>query len=225
MSDSQARQIKQMVAFIIQEADEKCKEIHIKTEHDSNLLKQNLVHAGKMKVQEEYSQKEKDLDIMERVQRSAAISNSRVSKMKARADFLEVLKKGALVKLSERCKNVGEYTKMLQSFIVQGLVKIEESVVEVQCRAEDVNYVTQVLPAAIMEYQTVMAQAGHNLDSKSLYVTLSNNRLEPGSTVGGVVLVARNNRIVVNQTVEARLDIAYHAVQPSIRAAIFPTLL
>ncbi len=37
------------------------------TDHDFNLEKQNLVHTGKLKVQEEYAQKEKDLEIEQRV--------------------------------------------------------------------------------------------------------------------------------------------------------------
>jgi len=42
-------------------------EIRIKTDHDFNLEKQQLVHNGKLKVQEEYAQKEKDLEIQQRV--------------------------------------------------------------------------------------------------------------------------------------------------------------
>lgn len=67
MANDSSRQIKQMVNFIMQEAHEKVNEIRIKTDHDFNLEKQNLVHAGKLKVQEEYAQKEKDLDIEQRV--------------------------------------------------------------------------------------------------------------------------------------------------------------
>jgi V-type H+-transporting ATPase subunit E len=39
----------------------------LQTDHDFNLEKQNLVHAGKLKVQEEYAQKEKDLEVEQRV--------------------------------------------------------------------------------------------------------------------------------------------------------------
>lgn len=91
MTDT-ARQIKQMVNFIMQEAHEKVNEIRIKTEHDFNLEKQMLVHNGKLKIQEEYAQKEKDLEIQQRVSRSAAIGSARVKKMKSRDDLLEVLK-------------------------------------------------------------------------------------------------------------------------------------
>jgi V-type H+-transporting ATPase subunit E len=40
---------------------------NIQTDHDFNLEKQQLVHNGKLKVQEEYAQKEKDLEIEQRV--------------------------------------------------------------------------------------------------------------------------------------------------------------
>ncbi len=61
------RQVKQMVNFIMQEANEKVNEIKIKTDHDFNLEKQQLIHNVKLKVQEEYSRKQKELEIQERV--------------------------------------------------------------------------------------------------------------------------------------------------------------
>jgi V-type H+-transporting ATPase subunit E len=89
MSADSSRQIKQMVNFIMQEAHEKVNELKIKvnfvfkvilttthyyrniiciqTDHDFNLEKQNLVHNGKLRIQEEYVQKEKDLEIEQRV--------------------------------------------------------------------------------------------------------------------------------------------------------------
>ena len=39
----------------------------LQTDHDFNLEKQNLVHSGKLKVQEEYAQKIKDLEIEQKV--------------------------------------------------------------------------------------------------------------------------------------------------------------
>jgi len=138
--------------------------------------------------------------------------------MQTRDSLLISLKEDALKSLAKRCQGDG-YPKLLESLIVQGLIKIEEETVEVQCRGEDVVQVQGVLAAAVNTYTQLMQQAGHHVSPK---VALSTNRLAPGSTVGGVVLIARNNRIVVNQTVEARLDIAYSAVQPKVRAALFP---
>lgn len=67
MDTGASNQIRQMANFILQEAHEKANEINIKTEHDFNLEKQMLVHAAKLKIQEEYTQKEKDREIQDRM--------------------------------------------------------------------------------------------------------------------------------------------------------------
>ena len=207
-----------MVAFIIQEADEKCKEIKIRTDHDFNLQKQNLVHNGKINVQNEYSQKDKDLDIMRRVSRSSAISDARMSKMKSRDTLLGDLKANSLVKLAAFCKGSG-YGGLVHKLIVQGLIMIEEANVDIQCRPEDKEVVKKAISGAVTEYKDVMAKAGHTVSPN---VVMSVNQLSSASTVGGVVLCALKNRIVIDQTVEARLDIAYTEVLPTIRAGLFP---
>lgn len=207
-----------MVAFIVQEADEKCKEIKIKTEHDFNLQKQNLIHSGKVSVQEEFAQKEKDLEIMERVQKSSTISESRVKKMQARDGLLRELKENTLAKLALKCQGK-DYVQLLADLIVQGLLKIEENFVEVQVRNEDVAAVKKAIPLAVKEYKRLLATRDIKIDPT---VNLSDNRLQDGQTVGGCVLIAHNNRIVVNQTMEARLDIAFKGVMPHVRSALFP---
>jgi len=225
MSDGQARQIKQMVSFIIQEADEKVKEIRIKTDHDFNLQKQNLIHAGKLAAQEEYAQKEKDLEIQERVQKSSAIADARVTKMEARNELLDDLKSNVLTKLTDKCSNPkkkDEYINLLTSLITQGLCKIDETSVEVQVLERDVDVANKALQPAIDEYKKIMSTRGKKDINPT--VTVSVSRLANGSTVGGCVLIAHRNRIVVNQTMEARLDIAYKGVMPHVRSALFPTV-
>jgi V-type H+-transporting ATPase subunit E len=218
-SDSQ-RQVKQMVAFIMQEASEKVNEIRIKTDHDFNLEKQQLVHNGKLKVQEEYTRKQKDLEIQERVTRSSAIANSRVKKMTARDELLEQLKKEALDKLVAYV-NGPEYPTFLKQLIVQGLIKIEEPVVELKIRAEDKTIVAKVLPDALNEYRTIMSGAGHTVNPE---VSISPTPLPAKATAGGIILTALNGRISLNQTIEERLSIAYYDMMPSVRYGLFPEM-
>lgn len=217
MSSESNRQIKQMVNFIMQEAHEKSNEIRIKTDHDFNLEKQNLVHQGKLRVQEEYTKKLKDLEVEQRVSRSTAVGASRVKKMKARDELLEALKKEALEKLANYCKGP-EYPNFLKKLIIQGLIKIEESTVEIQARAEDKAIVQRVLPEAIQEFRQIMTSAGHTVNPK---VTISDTPLSNKVCNGGVILTALDTRIVLNQTVDERLLIAYTDLMPSVRKGLF----
>lgn len=79
--------------------------------------------------------------------------------MKARDELLEVnffqlkdfanyifkqLKRECAAKLSQISQGA-QYSNLLKQLIVQGLIKIEESVVEIQCRAEDKSKVNAVV--------------------------------------------------------------------------------
>lgn len=211
------RQIKQMVNFIMQEAHEKVNEIKIKTEHDFTLEKQNLVHQGKIKIQEEYAQKEKDLEIQRRVSRSNAVGESRVKKMKARDDMLERLKSEAAERLAGFA-TTPQYPTFLKKLIIQGLIKIEEQAVEVQCRAEDTAVVTRILPEAVSEYRALMSAAGFTVNPR---VALSKTTIPTKGCTGGVMLTACDGRIVVNQTADERLQIAYQMQMPKVRSMLF----
>lgn len=145
----------------------------LQTEHDFNIEKQSLVHNGKLKVQEDYTQKNKDLEVEQRVSRSAAIGASRVKKMKARDELLEQLRKETLEKLAAYCKSP-EYPNFVKKLIIQGLIKIEESEVQIQCRAEDKQIVSRVLGEAITEFRSLMASAGHQVNPR---VTISDTAI------------------------------------------------
>lgn len=211
------RQIKQMVNFIMQEAHEKVNEIRIKTEHDFNLEKQMLVHNGKIKIQEEFAQKEKDLEIQQRVERSSAVGSARVRKMKARDELLDQLRRECAQKLAQYAQSA-QYSNLLKQLIVQGLIKIEESVVEIQCKAEDKSKLNAVLPDAVSEFKRVMNAGGFTVNPQ---VTISSTHIPSKSTSGGIVLVASNGQIVLSQTLDDRLAIAYHDMMPSVRKGLF----
>lgn len=106
------------------------------TDTEFNLEKSNLIHMGRLKVLEEYAQKEKDLQAEQRVAKSSSVAQARVRKMEDRDKLLEQLKQEALARLAQVCKSP-EYPAILKKLIVQGLIKIEEPVVEIACRPED----------------------------------------------------------------------------------------
>lgn len=210
-------QIKQMVNFIMQEAHEKVNELRIKTDHDFNLEKQKLVRDGKKKVDDEYIQKEKDLETSQRVKRSEIVGSSRVKKMVHRDSLLGDLNKGTLEKLAAFTKGK-EYPTLLKKLIIEGLIKIEESVVEVIVRPEDKATVSKLLPEAVSEFKAAMTAAGHTVSPK---VTVSETPLNSKLYTGGVVLTAAAGRITLNQTLDERLSQSFNDLMPSIRSQLF----
>ncbi|TMW69668.1 hypothetical protein Poli38472_001824 [Pythium oligandrum] len=218
------RQIKQMVNFILQEAQEKANEIRIKTEHDFNLEKQMLVHNAKLKIQEEYARKEKEREINKRIARSAEIGASRRKKMIARDELLKTL----IVDGQQACRNAvtdqNKYKTLLRDLIVQGLIKLYETDVIVSVRQADVQLVESILREATDKYITIMKQEA-NLDVSKVKVTLNKyaEGMVPASKAGGVILYARQGKIVCDNTLDTRLNQVYYDLKPQVRKALFPT--
>jgi V-type H+-transporting ATPase subunit E len=179
------------------------------------------VHDAKLAVQDEFSKKEKDREVQERIARSAEIGECRVKKMKIRDDLLNTLlsEAGAKCAVVARGQN---YPQLLQKLIVQGLIKIEEDEVKVYCRKDDVKMVETVLPAAVAEYVDLMKKES-GVTLKPL-VTINTDRGHDlaDSSYGGVMLTALNGKIVCDNTMASRLNLVYEELLPSIRAILFP---
>ncbi|GLD95573.1 hypothetical protein PINS_up004250 [Pythium insidiosum] len=218
------RQIKQMVNFILQEAQEKANEIRIKTEHDFNLEKQMLVHNAKLKIQEEYVRKEKEREINKRIARSAEIGSSRRKKMIARDELLKTL----IIDGQQACRNAvtdqNKYKALLRDLIVQGLIKQFETDVIVAVRQQDVQLAESVLKEAVDKYVAIMKKEA-NLDVSKTKVTVNRHAegMLPASKAGGVVLYAKQGKIVCDNTLDTRLDQVYYDLKPQVRKSLFPS--
>mmetsp|Transcript_393 Transcript_393/g.557 ORF Transcript_393/g.557 Transcript_393/m.557 type:complete len:221 (-) Transcript_393:88-750(-) len=214
--------IEQMVNFILQEAHEKATEIQLKTEHDFNLEKQMLVHNAKLKIQEEYVQKDKDRAIQDRISRSSMIGSSRVNKMTSRDELLKSL----LADTTEEINKVAssdDYQTLLKDLLLQSLIKIEEDVVLLHVREADIEVMASVIEYACGEYKELMLNEA-NMEVNP-QVTLNHEPakcLNPNSP-GGLVLVAAAGRIVCDNQLGSRLSIVYQDLLPSIRSTLFPS--
>jgi len=214
-------QIRQMVNFILQEAHEKANEIRVKTEHDFNLEKQTLVHEAKLNIQDEFTKKEKDREVQERIARSAEIGECRVKKMKVRDELLKALvaESGAKCAVVARGQN---YPQLLQKLIVQALIKIEEAEVTVFCRTEDTKVLQKILPDAVREYIDIMKRESGILLKPKVSLNTDKSKDLSDKTYGGVLLTALNGNIVCDNTMASRLTLVYDDLLPAIRAILFP---
>jgi len=216
------KQIEQMCNFILQEASEKANEIKVKTDHDFSLAKQMLVHNAKLKLQQEFKQKEKDFEVQKRIRKSVAIGEARVKKMVTREGLVQEVKEEAAGKLAKiAAEDQGAYKELLRKLIVQGLIKLNESQVIVMCREVDAKTVGTLLDSCSETYKTMIKEACNEDVKCSL--TLNQSKFLPTACAGGVKMVAMNGRIVLDNTLDSRLSIAFHDLMPTIRSTLFST--
>ncbi|KAG8042164.1 hypothetical protein G9C98_000155 [Cotesia typhae] len=76
------KQIKHMMAFIEQEANEKAEEIDAKAEEEFNIEKGRLVQQQRLKIMEYYEKKEKQVELQKKIQSSNMLNQARLKVLK-----------------------------------------------------------------------------------------------------------------------------------------------
>jgi len=223
------RQIRQMVNFILQEAKEKASEIYVKAEHDFSLEKQMKVHQAKLKILQDVKQKQKDAETQRRIQRSIILADVRVRKMQRRDELVQKVKAASLDRVVTAVSNDQKsYETLLKNLLVQGMIKLNEAKLEVQCREIDARTVQKVLEPAAREYERLINEACK--ETVKVEATISKKTL-PGPSIGdgtpscagGIKISAKDGKIVCDNTLNSRLDIAFADLMPVIRSLLFKT--
>lgn len=207
------KQIKHMMAFIEQEANEKAEEIDAKAEEEFNIEKGRLVQQQRLKIMEYYEKKEKQVELQKKIQSSNMLNQARLRVLKVREDHVSSVLDEARRRLGVVTKNPAEYKKVLEKLIMQALYQIMEPKVTLRCRKADVELVQEALPIAIEKYMETMG--------KPVEVFVDVNACLSPEACGGVETVALNGRIKVSNTLESRLELIAQQLVPEIRNALF----
>ena len=231
-ADDTKKRIAQMCEFILQEAQEKATEINVKTHEECELDRQVLVQEGRMKVQEEYAKKEKDLQVQQRIAQSAEIGRQTKRRMVARDNLLNKLYQLAKERLAQLSINEKDkYTEVLRDLILQGLIKIEEPDIVVRCRKVDLELVRSILPEVREKYIKMMKdECDEDVDVTVTLNEEDNKMLPPPpdgtpmlSCSGGIIMEGHSGRLVLDNTFDKRLEVCFHDLKPVMRKCLFPS--
>jgi len=207
------KQIKHMMAFIEQEANEKAEEIDAKAEEEFNIEKGRLVQQQRLKIMEYYEKKEKQVELQKKIQSSNMLNQARLKVLKVREDHVRSVLDEARRRLGEVTKDSGKYKEVVLTLVVQALYQIMEPKVSVRCRQVDQSLVQGLLAEASEQYKQ---QTG-----KEVVLTIDTDAFLSADTCGGVELVALNGRIRVPNTLESRLELISQQLVPEVRTSLF----
>lgn len=206
------KQIRQMVAFIDQEANEKAAEIDAKAQEEFAIEKDNLVNQQKQKIQQFYQKKEKQIELQRKIQHSNLQNQSRISILKAREDLIQKLRENAIAELALVSKSPEKYSKLLTNLIAQALYRLMEKEVHIKCKEKDLQLVQTAIGEAIALYK--------NATKRDVVVKILPTYLNPDIS-GGVEAFTTDGKIRVINTLEARLHMLFEQMIPEIREKLF----
>ncbi|KAK4260619.1 hypothetical protein QN277_003712 [Acacia crassicarpa] len=219
-----SKQIQQMVRFIRQEAEEKASEIAVSAEEEFNIEKLQLVEAEKKKIRQEYERKEKQVDVRKKIEYSMQLNASRIKVLQAQDDVVLSMKETASKELLNVSGDHHVYRNLLKDLIVQSLLRLKEPSVLLRCREDDLHLVEDVLNSAAQEYANkTNVHSPEIIVDKEVYLPPAPSYHDPHGVFcsGGVVLASRDGKIVCENTLDARLDVAFRKRLPEIRRQLF----
>mmetsp|Transcript_84305 Transcript_84305/g.149002 ORF Transcript_84305/g.149002 Transcript_84305/m.149002 type:complete len:233 (+) Transcript_84305:74-772(+) len=223
------KQIEQMKDFILAEAKDKATDIQKKGEEEFSIEVYRLINEQKEKVRATYERKTKQVETQYAIAKSMAINKQRLEKIKARQEVMQMVAKDVQGKLAEELESQDKNQKFITQLIVQGLLMLLEPEVVVRCRQSDVGLVNACLKAASEQYsQLIKMQTGASktcklaVDSQNFLSPAPVPGREGASCLGGVMLFCQGNKISVDNTIDARLNLVMEQAKPAIRGLLFP---
>ncbi|KAL2328988.1 hypothetical protein Fmac_022415 [Flemingia macrophylla] len=217
-----SRQIQQMIRFIRQEAEEKANEISVAAEEEFNIEKLQLLEAEKRKIRQEYERKAKQIDVRGKIEYSTQLNASRIKVLQAQDDAINSMKDAAKKALLRVSNDKKAYRKLIKDMIVQGLLRLREPSVILRCREGDRKIVESLLDEVKKEYtdKSKVQAPKITLDDRVFLPPAPKNgasdSLEP-SCSGGIVLASEDGKIVLENTLDARLDVIFRQKLPEVR--------
>ncbi|KAJ1166116.1 hypothetical protein NDU88_006525 [Pleurodeles waltl] len=209
------KQIKHMMAFIEQEANEKAEEIDAKAEEEFNIEKGRLVQTQRLKIMEYYEKKEKQIEQQKKIQMSNLMNQARLKVLKARDDLISDLLNEAKQRLAKIVKDGTQYQKLMNGLVMQGLYQLLEHKVVLRCRKQDIPLVKAAVQKCVPEYR--------ESTKRDIEIVLDQDNHLPHEIAGGIEMFSADGKIKVSNTLESRLDLIAQQMMPDIRSALFGT--
>jgi len=142
------RQIRQMVMFIKQEAQEKANEIGVSAEEEFNIERLQMVEAEKQKIRKEFERKEQQIDVKKKIEYSTKLNQARLKSLQARNDAVQMVYANAREHLKSVGVNSPAYKTLLVELLAQSYAKLKEPALKVRCRECDLALVTEAVESA-----------------------------------------------------------------------------
>ncbi|KAL0968516.1 hypothetical protein UPYG_G00267900 [Umbra pygmaea] len=207
------KQIKHMMAFIEQEANEKAEEIDAKAEEEFNIEKGRLVQTQRLKIMEYYEKKEKQIDQQKKIQMSNLMNQARLKVLKTRDDMIADLLTEARQKLADIAKDHAKYSELLEGLVLQGFYQLLEPKVTIRCRQQDIAMVQAAVQKNIPTYKETV--------KSSIQARIDQDRFLSPNICGGIEMYNDNGKIKVANTLESRLDLMAQQMMPEVREKLF----
>ncbi|OHS94411.1 hypothetical protein TRFO_39397 [Tritrichomonas foetus] len=206
-----AEMIKKMKASIAHQAETNAEQIRNVAKEDADRIKTRQLYQARMKIKEENKLRKKQIRAQKSVQLSIANGQQRMKVLKIRDEAVNSAMEKAAEQLKEYVKKP-EYADLLYKLCLQGILSLNENSVEIAVTAAD----AQIFNSK----KNDIASGYKERTQKDVQITLSSYVL-PDEAIGGCVVIAKEGKIQLSNTLMDRLSLSCKDLYPKIREIFF----
>lgn len=151
------------------------------------------------------------------------VNHQRIKKMEVRHKFVEQLKEEVKAKLRIIVSDEAENRKLIRTLIVQGLLRMMEKNVSIEAPNQHKSIVSSVLKDCQDDFAKIMKSETDK--DMGVILKISDYSLEERQKdiIGGVFLRSNDGLIVCDNSLDARVDLIFEHLLPTIRGMLFPS--
>lgn len=208
-----SKQLRRMIAFIELEGIEKSLEIHNSADEEVNTKIGNWIISERLNINNYYSLLEKSLDKHRVTRRSRSLNEANHQLHKERCSNIDDIFREAEERAEKEVSNDWFYREFFLRSILQCLSTIMEASVGVRIRRKDDSLMTSVLPDVLDRY--------YEMSGVRVLFEVDQEVFLPDSVIGGVIMFAKEGKIMVDNTIKSRFHLIKESDQTSLRYSLF----
>ena len=180
-----------------------------------------MLDPEKEKISRKIFKELEEFKVKVKIQESQKKNKLRLEKLKVKIDYVNNIVEETKTALIEKVKDKGTYKEVMTKLIIQGLIKLLESDVNVIVKKEDVELVKTVLDKAKSNFEELMSSQTIKFKNLKVKLTIDEKYFLPDYIIGGVMVTAMKSKIRVDNTLNKRLELLKQSAIPDIRKILF----
>lgn len=173
---------------------------------------------GSTQVDQVYNEKFRKVDVQRRVAVSTERNKSRLRLLEAREKVLADIFEKSHQALKQTKRKSAKYHRLLKNLILEALVQMNEPKARIVAKKGDITFAEKQIPAVIDEF---IVLTNNKYKKADVHLTLDKDEFLSAQCSGGIILYNEQGNIIINNTLEERLNLLSETALPQIRTALF----
>lgn len=203
----------ELVSVILREAHEKARELEIIADEEYHVTKQEIVGQAQKEIDATYATKLHKCQMEHQTKMSRLRNRHRLTILSEKQSIYEktVAEAGQRLRSSINRKN-NKYKRLLGQLILEAMLALLDDTVLVRVKKGDVQLLTKLIPDIESQYKS--------MSGREAKVDIHDTPLPPTCN-GGAIVTNGEGRIEIDNTLDARLQLAAEHAMPFIKSTLF----